>query len=422
MNKQEIKKVIVAQNETRIDFRYIEREQQLLQQETSTDPFVRIFSGVRRCGKSTLMDHIRNNSQEKNYSLNFDDNRLTGFVAGDFEKLFEAFHELYDPEKTWYFDEIQNINGWELFIRRLHNDGQKVFITGSNANMLSRELGSHLTGRYLQTEIFPFSFAEYCRFREISIEPNDFYSSSKTTILKKAFQDYIFNGGFPEYLKTGNADYLKILFENIIYRDVIARFNIRNARILMEMTHFLISNISKETTYNSLKNIFGLANAITVKEYIGYLEDCYLLFSINKFDYSLKKQLANPKKIYCIDSGMAGIVSFQFSENFGRQLENLVFLHLRRNNVNIYYHHQKHECDFLVVNKKKVELAIQVCQSISESATREREMNGLIEAMKAYQLQSGWIITEDEEEKIVQNGLTIQVIPAWKFLITDHQG
>jgi uncharacterized protein len=422
MEKQEIKKVIVALKEAQLEFRYIEREQQLLQQETGTDPFVRIFSGIRRCGKSTLMDRIRENSKEKSYSLNFDDNRLTGFSTADFEKLYEAFHELYDPEKTWYFDEIQNVEGWELFIRRLHNEGQKVYITGSNANMLSRELGSHLTGRYLQTEIFPFSFAEYCRFREISIETKDFYSPAKTTLLKKAFQDFMIGGGFPEFLKTKNTDYLKMLFENIIYRDVISRFNIRNAKLLMEMAHFLISNISKETSYNSLKNIFGLANAITVKEYIGYLEDCYLLFSINKFDYSLKKQLANPNKIYCVDSGKAGIISFQFSENFGRQLENLIFLHLRRSGADIFYHRGNYECDFLEVSQKKVFRAIQVCQSIGDAANRLREMNGLIEAMKAYQLQSGWIITEDEEETIEKDGFVIQVISAWKFLITRHQG
>ncbi len=419
MNKQDIKKVIVAQRESRIELRYIEREQHLLQQESGTDPFVRIFSGVRRCGKSTLMDRIRDNSKEKKYSLNFDDNRLTGFTDADFEKLYEAFHELYDLEKTWYFDEIQNVDGWEMFVRRLHNEGHKVFITGSNANMLSRELGSHLTGRYLQTEIFPFSFAEYCKFREISIEPNYFYSPSKTTLIKKAFRDYVFSGGLPEFLQNKNADYLKTLFENILYRDIIVRHNIRNSKLLMEMTHFLISNVSKETSYNSLKNIFGLSNAITVKEYIGYLEDCYLLFSINKFDYSLKKQLANPKKVYCIDSGMAGIVSFQFSENFGRQLENLVFLHLRRSGAGIFYHRQNHECDFLVVNDKKVVKAIQVCQSIADSATRQRELNGLLEAMKSYQLQTGWIITEDEEETIEHNGQTIMVMPAWKFLLTE---
>jgi uncharacterized protein len=419
MNKQDIKKVIVAQKESRTNYRYVARDKQFTQLAESDDPFVRIFSGVRRCGKSTLMDHIRDNSPEKNFCLNFDDNRLTGFNDGDFEKLYEAFNELYEPEKTWYFDEIQNIEHWELFVRRLHNEGHKVWITGSNARMLSRELGTHLTGRYLQIEIFPFSFAEYCRFREITIDANDFYSPAKTTVLKKAFQEYVKKGGFPEFLQSENADYLKILFENIIYRDVIVRYNIRNSRLLMEMTHFLISNISKEASYNSLKNAFGLANAITVKEYISYLEDCYLLFSVNKFDYSLKKQLANPKKIYCIDTGMAGMVSFQFSENSGRQLENLVFLHLKRAGNEIYYHRENHECDFLEVSQQKVLSAIQVCQSMEQPATRQREINGLTEAMKSHKLQKGFIITEDEEETIEYDDLTIEVMPAWKFLLTD---
>jgi uncharacterized protein len=419
MKKQDIKKVIVAQKESRTNYRYVARDKQFTQLAESDDPFVRIFSGVRRCGKSTLMDHIRDNSPEKNFCLNFDDNRLTGFNDGDFEKLYEAFNELYEPEKTWYFDEIQNIEHWELFVRRLHNEGHKVWITGSNARMLSRELGTHLTGRYLQIEIFPFSFAEYCRFREITIDANDFYSPAKTTVLKKAFQEYVKKGGFPEFLQSENADYLKILFENIIYRDVIVRYNIRNSRLLMEMTHFLISNISKEASYNSLKNAFGLANAITVKEYISYLEDCYLLFSVNKFDYSLKKQLANPKKIYCIDTGMAGMVSFQFSENSGRQIENLVFIHLKKAGNEIYYHRENHECDFLEVSQQKVLSAIQVCQSMEQPAIRQREINGLTEAMKSHKLQKGFIITEDEEENIEYDDLTIEVMPAWKFLLTD---
>jgi uncharacterized protein len=419
MKKQDIKKVIVAQKESRTNYRYVARDKQFTQLAESDDPFVRIFSGVRRCGKSTLMDHIRDNSPEKNFCLNFDDNRLTGFNDGDFEKLYEAFNELYEPEKTWYFDEIQNIEHWELFVRRLHNEGHKIWITGSNARMLSRELGTHLTGRYLQSEIFPFSFAEYCRFREIAIDANDFYSPAKTTVLKKAFQEYVKKGGFPEFLQSENADYLKILFENIIYRDVIVRYNIRNSRLLMEMTHFLISNISKEASYNSLKNAFGLANAITVKEYISYLEDCYLLFSVNKFDYSLKKQLANPKKIYCIDTGMAGMVSFQFSENSGRQIENLVFIHLKKAGNEIYYHRENHECDFLEVSQQKVLSAIQVCQSMEQPATRQREINGLTEAMKSHKLQKGFIITEDEEETIEYDDLTIEVMPAWKFLLTD---
>lgn len=420
MNKQDIKKVIVAQKESKTAHPYIAREKHLVPTAEKADPFVRIFSGVRRCGKSTLMDHIRSISKEKNFCLNFDDNRLTGFNADDFEKLYEAFFELYEPEKTWYFDEIQNVEHWELFVRRLHNEGHKIWITGSNANMLSRELGTHLTGRYLQSEVFPFSFSEYCRFREISIQTNDFYSPAKTTILKKAFGDYLKSGGFPEFLHSSNADYLKILFENILYRDVIVRNNIRNSKLLMEMTHFLISNVSKETSYNSLKNTFGLSNAISVKEYIGYLEDCYLLFSINKFDYSLKKQLANPKKIYCVDTGLAGIVSFQFSENYGRQLENLVFLHLKRGGKDIYYHRENFECDFLEVSQKRVMTAVQVCQSLEQPSTRQREFNGIVEAMNSYHLKTGFIITEDEEETVVEEDLTIHILPAWKYLLGGH--
>ena len=417
MNKGEIKKVIVAQNEVEKEFDYVQRDYVTLAEDWQKDPFVRIVAGVRRCGKSTLVEHVRQNNPEKNYALNFDDNRLSGFTSTDFEKLYESFHELYETERTWYFDEIQNIEGWEKFVRRLHNEGHKVYITGSNARMLSIELGTHLTGRYIQTELFPFSFGEYLRFNEIQFEKSDFYSSRKSIALKKAFNDYILHGGFPEFLQTKNPEYLKSLYESIIYRDVVARYNIRNARTLIEMLHFLISNLSKETSYNALKNVFGISNANSVKEYISYFENSYLLFSINKFDYSLKKQLANPKKIYTIDTGLANSVSFQFSENFGRQLENIVFLELRRQSQEIYYHKNKHECDFITRQNRKVTNAIQVCQSLENESTRKRELNGLLEAMQDHKLQNGFIITEDEEETIIEKELTIRVLPAWKWLL-----
>lgn len=420
MNKTEIKRVIIAQNEAEIESKYVQRDLLISAQDWQNDPFIRIVAGVRRCGKSTLLQHIRQHNQEKSYSLNFDDNRFAGFTGNDFEKVYESFHELYESERTWYFDEIQNIIGWEKFVRRLHNEGQKVYITGSNARMLSRELGTHLTGRYIQTELFPFSFNEFLRFKKIKIEKNDFYSPRKSIALKKAFVDFVLSGGFPEFLQTKKNEYLKNLYENIIYRDVVARYNIRNARTLIEMLHFLISNISKEASYNSLKNIFGIANANTVKEHISYFENSYLLFSINKFDYSLKKQLANPKKIYTIDTGLANSVSFQFSENFGRQLENIIFLELRRKSLGIYYHKNKHECDFIIRQKGEIIKAIQVCQSLENQSTRKREITGLIEAMQNYKLQTGFIITEDEEETITENGLTIRILPAWKWLLGDE--
>lgn len=418
MEKDKIKWVIMAQRESHKEIDYVERDIQQVATSWSDDPFVRIVAGVRRCGKSTLMDHIRKNSPENNYALNFDDNRLTGFNSDDFEKLFESFHELFDAEKTWFFDEIQNIYGWEKFVRRLHNDGHKVYITGSNSRMLSTELGTHLTGRYIQSELFPFSFSEFLRFKKIAIDKNTFYSPEKTTLLKKTFREFVADGGFPDYLQTHNANYLKTLYENIIYRDVIARFNIRNAQPLIEMLYFLISNISKESTYNALKNTFGISNANTVKEYISYFENSYLLFTVKKFDYSIKKQLANAKKIYTIDSGLANSISFKFSDNFGRQLENIVFLQLRRQGNDIYYHKNKHECDFVIYEKGEVVEAIQVCQSIVSEATRNREVNGLVEAMQDYKLQRGFIVTQDDEEELViQNEYHISVLPAWKWLL-----
>jgi len=417
MNKEEIKKVIVAQNEVKKHINFIERDKTISLDGIKNDPFIQIISGIRRCGKSTLVQHIRENNIEKNYSINFDDNRLVGFTGDDFEKLNEAFNELYEPERTFYFDEIQNIEGWERFIRRLYNEGNKIYITSSNANILSKELGTHLTGRNIQTELYPFSFNEYLRFKGIQPGKNDFYSAEKSTQFKKAFRNYILDGGFPEFLQTSHPLYLKNLYENIIYKDVIARYNIRNVKTIIEMIHYLISNISKETSYNALKNVFGLSNAISVKEYISYFENAYLIFSINKFDFSLKKQLANPKKIYSIDTGLANSVSFQFSDNFGRQLENAVFLQLKRKGYEIYYHKNKHECDLIIRENGKIKSAFQVCQSIENSGTKSREINGLLEAMRQYDLYEGFILTEDEEDIIKLNDLTIHVIPVWKWLL-----
>jgi predicted AAA+ superfamily ATPase len=418
MNKADLKKVIISQAENSREIKYVSRDNKFQDKISANDPFIRIITGVRRCGKSTLLQHIREGNAEKDFAINFDDNRLTGFSSEDFEKLYEAFNELFKTEKTWYFDEIQNISGWERFVRRLHNEGNKVFITGSNARMLSTELGTHLTGRYLQTELFPFTFAEYLRFADFEVNDKDFFTPSRIIILKKAFHEYVTLGGFPEFLQTKNPDYLKTLYDNIIYRDVVSRYGIKNSRILIEMAHFLISNISKETSYNALKKNFGIANAVTIKEYIGYLENCYLLFSVNKFDYSLKKQLANPKKIYCIDTGLAHFISFKFSENKGRQLENIVYLHLRKSNFDIYYHKNNFECDFIVVKNAKAVMAIQVCQSIDDANTRKRELRGLAEAMQMYSIPVGYIISEDEEETIEETGFTIKIIPIWKYLLT----
>lgn len=417
ITKDIIKNVIISQKERIQKFRLIKRDKQIEIEDALNTPFIQIVSGIRRCGKSTIIQQIRKINKYSNYFINFDDNRLYNFEVGDFEKLNEAFLELFGEENTYYFDEIQNITGWEKYVRRLYDEGKKIFITGSNAIMLSKELGTHLTGRNIQSELFPFSFAEFLRWKKLEIQKNDFHSPVKTAKIKNAFYEYIKTGGLPEFIQTSNHIFLKNLYDDILYRDVITRYGVKQEKTLVELLHYLISNISKEISYNSLKNILGLSNAITVKEYISYFEQSYLLFTVNKFDFSLKKQLVNPKKIYVIDTGLANSISFQFSENLGRQLENIVYLQLKRLGYEIYYHKAKYECDFLIRKKNRIVNAIQVSQTILDKQTRDREIRGLIEAMQEHDLNNTMILTMDEKETITIDQLSIKVVPVWQWML-----
>jgi len=294
------------------------------------NPFVIILSGMRRCGKSVLLHQFRIQQPEKNYYLNFDDDRLQSFSIEDFETLYECFLELYGEEHTFYFDEIQNIEGWERFIRRLHDYGNKIYITGSNANLLSQELGTRLTGRYIQIELFPASFLEFLRFKNISYSQDDFYDRKKAILLQKNCDEYAKKGGFLKFLQTDESDFFKILHDNIVYRDIIAKYSITHKKGISDIFYYLISNVSKEFSYTTLKAISGISSLTTIKDYITYFEESYLLFTVFKYDFSLKKQLINPKKVYSIDTGMANSISFKFSENRGRVLENMVFLELKQ--------------------------------------------------------------------------------------------
>ena len=381
---------------------------------------VSIISGIRRCGKSVLLHEIRKKYIDESYFINFDDNRLETFQSQDFEMLYEVFLELYGEKENFFFDEIQLIDGWEQFVRRLHNEGKKIYITGSNSKMLSKELGTHLTGRHIQTELFPFSFSEYLDFYEQQHHEKDRYDKKKAIAIRNYLQQYLKEGGFPEYVRLNSENILRNLYSDILYRDVIVRHNLRNEKVMKELLHFIYSNISKEISYSSLSKMLGVSNPATIKDYVSYFEDSYLLFSINKFDYSLKKQILNPKKIYAIDTGLADSISFRFSEDIGRQLENVVFLSLRRQFQEIYYHknNKTHkECDFLIKEKERITQAIQVCYSMTEQSTREREIEGLLDAMNSYNLNNGLILTFEENEELLIDGKKIEVLPITDWLL-----
>ncbi|OGI64385.1 ATPase [Candidatus Nomurabacteria bacterium RIFCSPHIGHO2_01_FULL_39_10] len=372
--------------------------------------FVVIISGVRRCGKSTLLHQIR--MKKQGYYVNFDDERLIDFTVRDFHILEELLAELFGKLDCFFFDEIQNIKGWERFVRRLHDSGKKVYVTGSNASMLSRELGTHLTGRTVSFALFPFSFREFLSFKKYD---TSFSNAQERGMLKKYFNEYLLQGGFPEYVETEKVEYLQSLYQNILFRDIIMRYKLPAEKPLKETVYYAMSNIGKQLSFNTIRGITGLTSATTIKEYFEYLENSYLLFLVPRFDYSLKKQIYSPKKIYCVDTALAHLIGFHATADTGRILENVVFLALRAHEKEIYYHQDTYECDFLVRKNGKISAAIQVTMDLK--ATREREVAGIVEAMKQYNLKEGIILTYDEEEDISLGLLKIKVMPVWKWLL-----
>lgn len=373
---------------------------------------ISVISGIRRSGKSTLL--LQFSKKFKNfYFINFDDERLADFTVKDFRILMIAFQKLYQS-KTIFLDEIQNVKGWERFVRRIHDEGYKVFITGSNAKLLSSELATHLTGRYIKLELYPFSFKEFLKFNKIDYKKKT--SASQANLLKQ-FEKYLKGGGFPEYLKFNDSEYLKRIYDDILYKDLLVRFKIKEIKAFRQLTSFLFSNFTKDVSYNSLKNTLGFKSATSVKNYIEFMQESFLIFELYKYDFSLKKQFVSDKKVYVIDNGLRNAVAFYFSEDFGKLLENLVFIELKRRAKEVYYYKDKNECDFLIKEKSKVVALIQVTKHIQIGINEEREINGLIEAMNKFGLKKGIILTESQDRQIKKDGFIIDIVPVWKWLL-----
>jgi predicted AAA+ superfamily ATPase len=348
--------------------------------------------------------------------VNFEDERLLDFKAQDFEMLNEILVEFYGPPKIYFFDEIQNIDKFETFVRRLQDEKKKVIITGSNAALLSKEFGTRLTGRYKSFEVYPFSFKEFLHFKKIVVEKDDFYDVEKKVNMLKLFEEYLLSGGLPEYLKNKDKDYVRTVYENILYKDIITRYSIKKEKIIKELVNILATNATFQFTYNSLKKTLGLSNAITVKEYISYLGNSYLFFEILKFSPSIKQQLNSPRKIYLIDSAFNQVCGLNFTPNRGRNLENAVFIELKKEGKEVYYYSDKNECDFVIKEGIKITQAIQVCHTLDDT-NREREINGLIGAMNAFKLKDGLLLTSEQTEELQVEGKKIKIVPVFRWMI-----
>lgn len=383
-------------------------------------PHIVVVTGLRRVGKSTLLAQIaRKYLGDDFYFINFEDERLLQFQVGDFDFLHETLISVFGEKKTFLFDEIQNVPQWERFVRRLHDQGYKFIVTGSNASLLSQELGTRLTGRSQRIELFPFSFREFCVFKKFEIPGLTVLTTKERGQLLKMCDEYLVLGGIPDALKYPDLDIHKTLYDDILYRDIATRYKIDTVKNLQELSFYLISNTSSPISFNKLKGLLKLGSVNTVKKYIDHLENSWLFFVIQKYAHSVKEQQIAAKKIYSIDTGLVQSVGFSFSENKGKLIENAVFLYLRRTYRDLYYYKtdQEYEIDFFL---PKQGAFIQVAQNMDSNETQEREIRALMYGAAEQRKKSTCVIvTERDKEIIKSNGREIKAVPLYEWLLSN---
>ncbi len=381
------------------------------------------ITGVRRSGKSSIFKLLILNLERKMcIYVNFED---PFFIENNSAEVIEELVEVYEVNfstnlKYIFFDEIQNILGWERAIRKLRDSGKyKIFITGSSSKLLSSELSSSLTGRHLSYTVFPFSFREYLSYHKTDYLNRRQMALNELKIIKH-FAGYLKTGGFPEVVLTENFALLKDYFYDIIQKDVVARHNIRQKETLERIGMYLLSNSSKQISLNSIQNTFNISFELA-RDYVNYFKETFLFLELKQFSFSLKKQEKTAKKIYCVDLGMAATISFKFSEDRGRLLEHIVFLELCRSGADIYYYKNKNnqEVDFFVRARKK-EL-IQVSWTLENERTHNREINALLNSMDELKISEASVLTYNLEREFRVGNKKISVIPVWKWVLTRER-
>lgn len=384
--------------------------------QTIENNLIKVIVGPRRAGKSIFAIQLLRN---KPFAyLNFDDERLSGMT--NYDQIIKGLNEIYGSTKYLLFDEIQNLKKWELFANRLQRQGYILILTGSNSQLLSRELAAHLTGRYQQFTIYPFSFLEFLSARNVDVK----IKSEQTLIEQGTFlnllNEYLTLGGYPEIVVKGiePRDYLRFLFDSIILKDVVKRYNVRYSKALYDLALFLVSNYSNEYTFTKLKNLLYISSVHTVQNYVRYLESAFLFFTVRRFSYKLKEQLKAPSKIYVYDTGLASVLRMTISPNYGRLMENIVAVELLRRGKEIYYYKDKNgaEVDFVVKDGLRIAQLIQVCYDVPDNRTKKKEIKPLLRAGKELSCEKLLMITWDYEAEESYNKITITYIPLWKWL------
>jgi hypothetical protein len=399
-----------------LEGRYVQREGLKNAKESLQSNLIKVIMGPRRAGKSVFSIQML---KGLNFAyLNFDDERLVS--VSDYDELLKAIRQIYGETKLVLFDEIQNLPNWELFVNRLHRRGFNIIITGSNAYLLSRELSTHLTGRYVQFRIFPFSFLEFLRAKEFAID-EALELKERQGLLLSRLDDYLDKGGYPEIVvKDLDAkNYLTTLFESVLFKDIVKRYGVRYSKMLSDLAHYLITNHSNEFSYTKLKNILEFRSVHTVENYAKYLNEAFLMFSVDRFSFKLKEQLRSPKKVYGYDTGVINAIKFKTGRDIGRLMENLVAMELMRREDDFYYYKSVNgkEVDFVIKQGQKVVQLIQVCYDVDHYATRKRELASLAKAGKDLECDHLTILTWDYQGEEKHAGLRVNFSPLWRWLL-----
>ena len=402
--------------ETRLKEDYVERQGDL----KLSQPIIKVIIGPRRAGKSFFALHFLRKTGNFGY-VNFDDEKLTAIT--NYDEIITSLNSLDDNPKEILFDEIQNLEKWEIFVNRLQRQGFNLVLTGSNSHLLSKELATHLTGRHLLVLILPFSFKEY-----LSLDKREHTS----TEIREKLSRYLIEGGYPEPLvkNLDRHEYISTLFNAIAYKDIVKRYKIRNPSEIENLAFYLISNVAQEYSYRSLTKNCGVKSSHTTEKYLGYLEEAFIFFTINRFDYKVKEQLSSNKKAYCMDNGFIQAKAFKVSPDWGKLYENLVAIKLKKeelqNHFQVYYwkNQQQEEVDFVVKEGTKIRQLIQVCFSFKNLETQNREIRALVKASQELKCANAIVITEnlEREEEVEWFGdkVNIKFIPLWKWLLEEN--
>jgi predicted AAA+ superfamily ATPase len=383
-----------------------------------TSNLAQVVIGVRRSGKSTLCEKfIRQNGVEFAYA-NFDDDRLANLNSEDFDQVLDALYQIYGDFKYLFLDEVQNITGWQLFVNRMLRQKVHLFITGSNSKLLSSELTTHLTGRHNKVELYPFSFYEYGMMKKVELKS---LSTKSRALRKRALNEYLLEGGFPELMNEENKrGYIEALLNSIIKNDIAKRFKVRYVEVLRRLAEHLSDNFCQEFVASELAKTFGVSDH-TIENYYSYLKEAFLLQGIHKFSYKSKERI-RCEKVYVVDVAFVSERENAFStENLGWRLENVVYIELLRRFHQqytdvFYYRDQQCEVDFLIAKEGKVKQLIQVSYNISSEKTLKREISGLIKAAEMFKCENLLLINFDAEQDVEKNGHTIHIVPAAEWL------